>query len=151
MRRRGKNLKQEVIILLAQGFSETWLANCVATLRDTGYKTTMVGLIPGLITGKHGMVIQTDRHFSELSNDPPKILAIAAGQQCINKLLSEPNVHTLINHTIESGGQIAVTTESERILKECGRVHRSQFDNYIWQRAMPTPEYAQLLANSIGT
>ena len=89
----------------------------MAHLRETGHKTTVVGLVPGLVTGKHGVAIKTDLHFSELENETPKLLAIADGKSCVSQLLTEPRVYTLITNTLDAGGRIAATTDSETILK----------------------------------
>ncbi len=144
--------KQDAIILVAPGFEETWLANCVTSLRQRGYRALMVSLAPELIEGANGMTVKPDSYLSKLlqTNRPPKLLAIADGKTCVNQLLSEPNVYRLMNQTVAAGGRIAATTESETILRHVGRVKFSDFDNCIWQRSTPTSEYAEQLVASLS-
>ena len=145
---RRKNIS--ALILLAEGFNETWLTSCVAELRDNGLDAVVVGLRPGPVSGQHGMVIQTDRYFGEIRDCQPKLLALADGKHCIYKLLSEPKVHRLIKATIQSGGRVAATPESETILKRIGRLTPAQFEHFIWQGLTPAPDYARTLVHALG-
>lgn len=145
----GKRTPHEALILLTDGFDESWLANCLTELRTSNKRTAIVGLRPGPVVGKHGLSIQTDTYLSELKKAAPRLLAIANGRLCATRLMSEPRVYQIIERTIAANGRVGVSLESETFLKKYRLIKANDLQQYIWQRHTDNKAYAQLLVKSL--
>jgi len=140
----------QAVILLTDGFDESWLANCLIGLRTSNKHTAVVGLRPGPVTGQHGLVIHTDNYMTAIRGATPKLLAIADGRLCIKRLMNEPRVYQMIEQTLASNGRVGASLHTETILKKYRLIDPETLPQYIWQRHKSHQEYVQLLVESFN-
>ena len=140
----------DAIILLADGFDESWLASCLIKLRTGNNHTAVVGLRPGRVAGKHGLAVHTDTHLSEIRHNRPKLLVIANGRLCASRLMTDPRVFKLMEQTLEANGRVAISLDSEIILKKYRLIQAKDLQQFIWQRHTAHEEYAQHLADILA-
>jgi 4-methyl-5(b-hydroxyethyl)-thiazole monophosphate biosynthesis len=62
------------VVVLAEGFEEIEAITQIDVLRRAGVQVTVVGLEPGLITGAHGIGVETDLCLDEFASQPDLVV-----------------------------------------------------------------------------
>jgi putative intracellular protease/amidase len=108
-----------VLVLVADGFREITVLPCVASLRDAGVQTLLVGLKGSSVTGSQGIALTADTLLGEMpAQETETMVVIPGGPRCTRALLTDPRVHQLLADTMAHGGEVAVLTGAERLVDE---------------------------------
>lgn len=107
-----------VLVLIADGFRELVVLPCVATLREAGVKTMLVGLKP-TVRGANGIAVTADVLLGAMTaEEGDSMVVIPGGASCARALLTDPRVHLLLQDTMAHGGEVAVLSGAERLVDE---------------------------------
>jgi hypothetical protein len=108
-----------VLVLVADGFREIAVLPCVASLRDAGVQTLLVGLKGNSVTGSQGIAVTADTLLGEMPvEETGTMVVIPGGPRCTRSLLTDPRVHQLLADTMAHGGEVAVLDGAERLVDE---------------------------------
>lgn len=108
-----------VLVLVADGFREIAVLPCVASLRDAGVHTLLVGLKGSSVTGSQGIAVTADTLLGEMvAEETETMVVIPGGPRCTRALLTDPRVHQLLADTMAHGGEVAVLAGAERLVDE---------------------------------
>jgi putative intracellular protease/amidase len=108
-----------VLVLVADGFREIAVLPCVASLRDAGVQTLLVGLKGSRVTGSQGISVTADSLLGEMPAEGTEtMVVIPGGPRCTRALLTDPRVHQLLADTVAHGGEVAVLAGAERLVDE---------------------------------
>ncbi len=107
-----------VLVLVADGFREMAVLPCVASLRDAGVQTLLVGL-KDCVTGSQGIAVAADTLLGEMAAQEARMMVIIpGGARCTRALLTDPRVHQLLADTVAQGGEVAVLAGAEQLVDE---------------------------------
>lgn len=110
-----------VLVLLADGFSETETVVILSTLRKAGIYAKSAGLTSGLISGAHGILIMPDFTLADLerSIDPTSLVMIVlpVGERNSSILEADPRVYRLLQQVITQKGLVVTNTRGVNILR----------------------------------
>ena len=62
------------VVVLAEGFEEIEAITQIDVLRRAGVQVTVVGLEPGVVTGAHGIGVDTDLCLDEFTSQPDLVV-----------------------------------------------------------------------------
>ncbi len=114
----------DIFILLATGFEEETAVSCMTQLRGAGFPVSMVALSAGPVRGVHGLTVNPDKTFADLSKETSAKMVIVPGNgQSTNALLMSPRFHRLIDNTLANDGYIVTARSAENALKNAGIPH----------------------------
>lgn len=108
----------DIVLLIAPFFDELTTIALVTELRQQGIRVTVIGLIAGLIVGRHGVSIKPEKTLSTWTDwDHGNTGVILSGEErCGTTLLSDPRVHLLVKNIVLRGGFVAVNTTVLKIM-----------------------------------
>lgn len=118
----GKSSQQKcVLMLIADGFSETEAVVILSALRKAGIYAKSAGLTSGLISGAHGILIMPDFTLADLerSMDPTSIsmIVLPVGERNLSSLEADPRVYRLLRQVITQDGLIVTNACGKDVLK----------------------------------
>ncbi|MCP4361983.1 MAG: DJ-1/PfpI family protein [Chloroflexi bacterium] len=111
---------QKVIILLAPEFDEAGMIACLVQMRGASLPVYLVGVVAGLMRGKHGLMVRPDYSLDELKSEQAKLIVVPSGMKCSTSLMSDPRIHRLLNSSMEVGHYVAVLRTAEEAMKLAG-------------------------------
>jgi putative intracellular protease/amidase len=131
----------QVLVLLADGFREVAVLPCVASLRNAGVKTMLVGLKGSSVTGAQGIAVHTDVLLSEMpAEEGETMVVVPGGPRCTRALLTDPRVHQLLAHAVAHGGNVAVLAGAERLVDKAiagaATFHHQgerELESFLWE------------------
>ena len=110
-----------VLMLIADGFSETEAVVILSTLRKAGIYAKSAGLTSGLISGAHGIPIMPDLTLADLerSIDSTAIsmIVLPLGERNLSSLEADPRVYRLLHQVMTQGGFIVTNPRGGGVLK----------------------------------
>lgn len=117
-----KNSQQKcVLMLIADGFSETEAVVILSTLRKAGIYAKSAGLTSGLISGAHGILMMPDFTLADLerSMDPTSIsmIVLPVGERNLSSLETDPRVYRLLRQIMMQNGIIVTNARGGGVLK----------------------------------
>lgn len=130
-----------VVLLLADGFRETEVFPCVASLRNAGVKTLLVSVKGSSVTGAQGIAVAADALLSDIPAEVAETMVVIPGEaRCARTLLTDPRVHHLLQETVALGGEVAVLSGAERLVDQAvsGAVafhHQGgrELESFLWE------------------
>lgn len=148
-----------VLMLIADGFSETEAVVILSALRKAGIYAKSAGLTSGLINGAHGIPIMPDLTLADLerSIDPTSIsmIVLPLGERNLSNLETDPRVYRLLHQVMKQGGFIVTNTRGEGVLKTVAKENKSetyQGNEHILMRHFldqPIEQFAQELVQRL--
>jgi putative intracellular protease/amidase len=118
-----------VLMLIADGFSETEAVVILSTLRKAGIYAKSAGLTSGLISGAHGISIMPDFTLADLerSMDPASIsmVVLPVGERNLSNLEADPRVYRLLRQVMMQDGFIVTNAYGGSMLKNVARGNES--------------------------
>ena len=110
-----------VLMLIADGFSETEAIVILSTLRKAGIYAKSAGLTSGLIGGAHGILVMPDFTLADLerSMDPTSIIMVVlpVGERNLSSLETDPRVYRLLRQVIAQDGLIVTNARGVGVLR----------------------------------
>ena len=110
-----------VLMLIADGFSETEAVVILSALRKAGIYAKCAGLTSGLISGAHGIPIMPDFTLADLerSMDPTSIsmVVLPVGERNLSSLETDPRVYRLLRQIMMQDGLIVTNARGGGVLK----------------------------------
>ncbi len=109
-----------VYILLGTGFEEVEALAPCDLLRRAGIDTKLVGLNGGLITGGHGIRVQTDCALPDVRLEDMQMLVIPGGLGGVASVRACDEAMQLLRQAHQAGKYIAAICAAPTILAELG-------------------------------
>ena len=114
----GKRRDRDAVILLAKGYDEGFVNQCVGELREAGIDTDLVGLESRYITSLHGVGIQADEVLRNWNpTEKTRLIVVPGGAECVTALAREPKVPELVRRVLSQDGWVAVEQSAESTLE----------------------------------
>jgi len=156
----GKSPQQKcVLMLIADGFSETEAIVILSTLRKAGIYAKSAGLTSGLISGAHGILIMPDFTLADLerSIDSSSIsmVVLPVGERNLSSLEVDPRVYRLLHQVIMQDGLIVTNARGVGVLrnvlgKEGGEADKGNEQIVIrYSLEQPIEQFAQELVHRL--
>jgi putative intracellular protease/amidase len=131
----------QVLVLLADGFREVAVLPCVASLRNAGVKTMLVGLKGSSVTGAQGIAVHPDALLSEMpAEEGETMVVVPGGPRCTRALLTDPRVHALLQEAVAHGGAVVVLSGAEQLVDQAiagaATFHhqgRRELEPFLWE------------------
>lgn len=138
--------QNQALILIAAGFCEQSVVQCLSQMREAGLAVSLIGLSAGLIRSLHGVVILPDYSLEQLSPvGSPRLVIVPGSKQSVSALLADPRVHKLLHDTLEHGGFVAATTAAQIVLAEASIANSGTEANFLRQEGLEMGEYVKQL------
>ena len=138
--------QNQTLILIAPGFREESVVQCLSQMREAGLAVSLVGLSAGLIRSLHGVVMLPDCSLEQLSPlGSPQLVIVPGGKQSVSALLADPRVHKLLDDTLENGGFVAATTTAQIVLAEANYPKSGREAHFLTQEGLEMGEYVKQL------
>jgi putative intracellular protease/amidase len=110
--------EDRALLFISDGFDEKEALNCLYALRDAGLGVDLVGLVPGLITGDRGLIVQGDLPLDQIAPDDDYArIIIAGGRNCASALLADPRVHRIVDAAQRRDAQIVALASAAPVVK----------------------------------
>ncbi len=97
----------KTLIILADGFEEIEAVVPLDILRRAGFDVTVASLGDRLVTGSHGISIQADQVWSDVSRVVPDLLVLPGGMPGSKNLGEHAGLRVMTRNVAESGGILA--------------------------------------------
>jgi hypothetical protein len=110
---------KRILLLLADGFSETQAMLYVSEFRESGLPLKIVGLTKRPVQSEHGVRIIPDLSIDTVIQTPfsIKLLILSDGQAAITVWLADPRTQLLLDRVQNQGGYLVTTAESVEMVK----------------------------------
>lgn len=109
----------QILFLVAEGFDESDFLSCLIKMRKEGFNVSLVGLIPGNVTGLHGLTVCPDIHIDLLPTGLAlRLIVIPGNYASLRKLWIDPRVYSLFDHLQFLHGVLAILSTSRSIFEE---------------------------------
>ena len=112
-----------VYVFLADGFEEIEALAVVDILRRAEIRTHMVGVTGKMVTGSHGITVQTDETIKEITSlNDASMLVLPGGMPGAKNLLESGPLKNLLNEAYHSDVYIAAICAAPMVLSEHGLI-----------------------------
>jgi putative intracellular protease/amidase len=136
-----------VLILIAQGFDEISLVQCLAQMREAGLGVSLVSLSARPMDSIHGLTVRPDLLIDQLPvTTLPRLVIIPGGSSCAAALMADPRVHQLIETVLNRSGVVAAMSTAQSVLVNAGGPETS-VSNFVVQNNLPVSEFVGQLIN----
>jgi 4-methyl-5(b-hydroxyethyl)-thiazole monophosphate biosynthesis len=115
-------MREQIVLILAEGFEEVEAVGTIDVLRRSGIELTIAGLEGLVITGAHDIVIQADCELSEISADKIKMVILPGGLPGATNLRDSSDVIALVKNVYDSGNYIAAICAAPIVLAKAGLI-----------------------------
>ena len=117
----GKSSQQKcVLMLIADGFSETEAVVILSALRKAGIYAKSAGLTSGLISGAHGILIMPDFTLTDLERSMDltsiNMVVLPVGEQNLSSLEVDPRVHRILRQVIAQAGNVVTNSRGAQLV-----------------------------------
>lgn len=116
IKKNAPTLISKVYILIAPGFDEETVVECLCQIRQAGTAVTLVGTPAHWITGAAGLAVQPDCSLDiwqqAVMGNGRCLVVIPGGQSCATRLLSDARVYQGLQATLAQGGSIAILSRA---------------------------------------
>lgn len=117
---------ERVLVPLAEGFEEIEAVTIVDVLRRAGLEVVMAGLVPGAVTGSHGIPILPDTHLGALDLGTITLLVCPGGQPGTRHLAADARVLALARRLHGEGRLTAAICAAPTVLQAAGILRGAQ-------------------------
>ncbi len=115
-------LPVNVVVPLAPGFEELEAVAVIDVLRRADLNVVIAGLVPGPITGSHGITIATDTTIDRVDPAAVHVLVLPGGMPGTQHLMESETVLELVR-TLNAGGRpVAAICAAPMVLAAAGIV-----------------------------
>jgi hypothetical protein len=110
---------KRILLLLADGFSETQAMLYVSAFRENGLPLKIVGLTKRPLQSEHGVKIIPDLSIDTVIQTPfsIKLLILSDGKAATTVWLADPRTQLLLDLVQNQGGYLVTTAESVDMVK----------------------------------
>jgi 4-methyl-5(b-hydroxyethyl)-thiazole monophosphate biosynthesis len=115
-------MESEVYVLLAPGFEEADVSTVTRTLRRSGFRVAVVGLMAGPVRGAYGLSLAPDWTLSEVEREQPRAIVLPGAIQAARQLNADPRVHILLRRVADQGGYVVAFDAAFTVLRRAGLV-----------------------------
>lgn len=117
----GKSSQQKcVLVLIADGFSETEAVVILSALRKAGIYAKSAGLTSGLISGAHGILIMPDFTLADLERSMESksisMVVLPVGERNLSSLEADPRVHRILRQVIAQKGNVVTNSQGMQLV-----------------------------------
>ncbi len=145
--RHGTNAFERVVILIAQGFEEISVIQCLGQMREAGLMVVLVSATAGLISSAHGLAVRPDRAMDQVPPDPAaRLIVVPGSRSCAEALMADPRVHQLIKSALWSGVCIAAMRPAQPVVAALVAPIRSS-GQFVAQDGLELPEFVKRLVH----
>lgn len=109
-----------VYILLADGFEEAEAIVPADLLRRTGAEVALVGVTGRVVTGAHGIAVQSDLELAQVKQDALELLMLPGGLGGVQNIGASPAAMELIRDAAEAGRYVAAICAAPSLLGKLG-------------------------------
>jgi len=109
-----------VYILLGQGFEEIEALAVCDVLRRGGVETMLAGLMPGTVTGGHGIRVTPDCTVRDINPEKTEMLVVPGGLGGVVSIENDPAALDAVRAAWEQGKEIAAICAGPRVLAGLG-------------------------------
>jgi len=108
------------LIMLADGFDEVEAIVILSVLRRAGVYAKSVGLIGGIISGSHGILVKPDFTLADLDRSVDvasiNMVVLPGGERNFSSLEADPRIHRLLRQILAQNGSAVTNTQGMRML-----------------------------------
>ena len=108
--------------MLAPGFEEADVSTVTRTLRRSGFRVAVVGLMAGPVRGAYGLSLAPDWTLSEVETEQPRAIVLPGAIQAARQLNADPRVHILLRRAVDQGGYVVAFDTAYTVLRSAGLV-----------------------------
>ena len=109
-----------VLLFLADGFEEIEALTPVDIMRRAGIETIIVGVTGKVVTGAHGIQVESDISIDDTVMDGLEMVVLPGGLPGADNLRVNDRVRELTVKTFENGGFVSAICAAPRVLGELG-------------------------------
>lgn len=109
-----------VLVPLAEGFEEIEAVVIIDVLRRAGVEVCVAGLVPGLVTGSHGITLATDRALAEVDAASLAMIVLPGGMPGTANLRKDRRVLDLVRTLESSARPVAAICAAPTVLAAAG-------------------------------
>jgi 4-methyl-5(b-hydroxyethyl)-thiazole monophosphate biosynthesis len=120
MQRKGEQIMNNVVVLLAPGFEEIEALTVVDVLRRADIRVTMAGLREGLITGSHEITVKPDQTLDEIRPEEFDMVVLPGGLPGTDHLREDERVIKLLREMARAGKHTCAICAAPTVLKKAG-------------------------------
>lgn len=138
-------------VLLAPGFDEGFVAQCVAQFAAVGTPVLRVGLQAKKLTSQEGRRWRPDFYLLDCDTlpQPPSGVILPGGELCATHLLIDPRVHQLVGQVLQRGQPVAGAPVVAEVWQRMGTPPPRLFRELpslpsLKDFLVPTPQYWQM-------
>ncbi len=114
---------KRVAVFLADGFEEVEALTTVDLLRRAQIFVDTVSITEDyMVTGSHGITVQTEDLFDEVDYDEFDVLCLPGGMKGVQNLKEDGDLRQLIAEFLDGGKKIAAICAAPTILGDMGRL-----------------------------
>jgi len=109
-----------VVIPLANGFEEIEAVSLIDVLRRAEIEVIVAGVGEKMISGAHGIQIETDRLISQVSSDEMEMMILPGGWEGTHALADDADVQRLLKEMDTKGKMIGAICAAPYALDKAG-------------------------------
>jgi hypothetical protein len=143
--------QNDAAILMAPGFEERLVVECLLQLRSANFGVTLVGIVRGPMAGERGLRINPDYMIDDLPiHVMPRLTLLPGGWRCASTLKKDPRMHQFIKASLQRGGAIAISRKATVLFEADLLVYDERDDNTIlFQQEMELSEFIPRLIKKL--
>lgn len=119
-----------VLVPLAPGFEEIEAVTIIDVLRRAEIDVTVAGLMPGPVTGSHGISIETDADLEAVIDEDYDLIALPGGLPGADHLEDHIPLRERLQGQIARGGQVAAICAAPKVLAAAGLLEGRNATSY---------------------
>jgi len=109
-----------VLVPLAEGFEEIEAVTVIDLLRRAGIEVVTASLVPGAVTGSHGIVVEPDTDLASAHDRPFDMVALPGGMPGAANLAADPRLLAVVRRLADSGRFTAAICAAPGVLAKAG-------------------------------
>jgi 4-methyl-5(b-hydroxyethyl)-thiazole monophosphate biosynthesis len=111
---------ETILVPLAPGFEEIEFTTIVDVLRRAELDVTVAGLVPGPITGSHGIAVMPEVELADLPLERFTMIVLPGGQPGATNLRKDERVLALVRRLAREGKRTAAICAAPVVLHDAG-------------------------------
>ena len=109
-----------VLVPIADGFEEIEAVTTIDILRRADVEVVVAGLVPGPVTGSHGIAIRPDCSLDDALEDEYDLVALPGGLPGADNLQGDERVMALVRRMFDEGRYTAAICAAPKVLAAAG-------------------------------
>jgi len=111
---------ERILVPLAEGFEEIEAVTIVDVLRRAGLEVTVAGLVPGPVTGGHGIAVTPDSDLGAIDAGAFTMVVLPGGMQGTRNLMADERILALVRRLSAEGKRTAAICAAPLVLHAAG-------------------------------